>query len=164
MRQKGIEGGRHFDHGPVEEAGGRGHQLPLGAGREDGDQVPEEGLLVDTAVVWSLNGFEERGDAMIRVPVLADAGVVEAFQSLQVGRSGVGVEDGLPDGEDGDRGLRVLAQHIGDCGGPPQTGGSSRRDQEQNPGAGGVAVEVGLELGEGLEGERVVVAARSEEK
>jgi hypothetical protein len=57
----------------------------------------------------------------------------------------------------------MLAQHVGDCGGPPQTGGSGGGDQEDDAGLRGVAVEIGLELREGLEGERVAALATGKE-
>ena len=68
-----------------------------------------------------------------RVPELARAVVLQALQDKAGGREDIGWQHGLPNGEDPDLGARVPIENLLDCGGPPQAGGSGRREERDHP-------------------------------
>ena len=74
-------------------------------------------------------------------PVLLHSSVGKPAESRAGRRRPVRREHRLPDGKHTDRLIRVVLQKRFDCGGPPQTGPSSRRQQNDKPCLVCVAVE-----------------------
>jgi hypothetical protein len=91
---------------------------------------------------------------MARVPILAGAGVVEAGENGCGGTLPVGSEHGFPYGEDLDLRAGVALEDLLDRGRPPQTGGSSGGEENDEAGAIEGAIEIGAQGGEVHGGER----------
>lgn len=147
------------DRSSLEDRGGR-MSVPAGAGREDGDDIPEvlagdeRGFAEDGGRFGFQGGLPERGELLARVPIVADAAVACAGAGGGVRRSGVGVHDGDPDEEDADVALRELIEHGLNCRGPLQTFHSSGREESDDAGlvSGGVEgllESVEIEIGDG---------------
>jgi hypothetical protein len=145
-----FEGGDDFPDGAVPE-GGDGEIDPVGGGREEDGLVPEEALVL-TAGGFRLGRLggsqtsELGGNEMMGVPELAGARVGDAGEGAAAGGAPVGGENGFPDDQDTQVRIGVTMEKLGDRGGPPQTGWScGREQQEQARGVGG-AVEGGFEF------------------
>jgi hypothetical protein len=83
---------------------------------------------------------------MIGVPELTRARIGNAIESGTSRRAPIGAEDWLPDHEHAKIRVAILFQKLSDCGGPPQTGGSSGRDEQQETRAGRRRVKCGRKL------------------
>lgn len=62
---------------------------------------------------------------VIFVPELRHSGVVDSGSHPTVGSRPIHWQNGLPDHQDVEMVGRILSEQILDCGGPPQTDGSS---------------------------------------
>jgi hypothetical protein len=82
---------------------------------------------------------------VILVPELPDAVVQQPTKRTSGWRHPICRKDRLPHRKDRDFCVRILFQPLFECGGPPQTGGSSWREQEDNTPAVGRTVELGLQ-------------------
>ena len=115
-------------HGAVDEFRGRELVEPLHSRWIDGGYIPQDAVA---AAAFRLSG-DLRGEQVLRIPVLLGPRVGEPLQDRRDWGAEVGKEDRLPDSEDFDRGARLLRQKFLDCGGPPQTGASGRREQDND--------------------------------
>ena len=71
--------------------------------------------------------LEFRGYDVVRVPELARSAVCNSSERAPTGRAPVRREDRLPHNEHAHLSIAVPRQELLSCGGPPQTGRSSRR-------------------------------------
>jgi len=78
---------------------------------------------------------------MVWIPVLLHSSIGKPPENRAGRRRPIRREHRLPDGKHTNRVIRVLLQKRFDCGGPPQTGPSSRRQQNDKPCLVCVAVE-----------------------
>lgn len=115
--------------------------------------VPIE-CVTDAALGQELDEFllgndgEPLGDEMMRIPELTGALVGDAGKSAAAGRAPVGGKNGFPDDQNAKVAIAVALKDLLDCGGPPQTFGSSGREEKDEARDGGVGVEGGGEVGE----------------
>jgi len=85
---------------------------------------------------------------MLRVPELARSTVSDSSERAATRRPPVRWEDRLPHHEHAHLSVGVPRQKLLNCGGPPQTGWSSRRQQQNQPRNVGFGIERLLELPE----------------
>jgi len=138
--------------------------------RIDRNQIPQNSGSL-TAFFLGLEFIPIRGELfredVVRIPILLDAPVWNEIERKRRWRRPVSREDRLPDHEHPRGDIRIAFQDRCDCGRPPQTGRSCRR--QQNDQSNGIlrAIEVGAECFErsgvevnewGLAGRRVVRA------
>lgn len=80
-------------------------------------------LSTDNFVQGARNG-------VFRVPKLAHTGVRHPCQRASTRRGPVSWKDGLPNGNHAHAPIRMPSQHLLNCGGPPQTDRSCRRQKQ----------------------------------
>ena len=99
--------------------------------RKHDSEVPQDSVALATLgmnVAAHLGLLEGSRHEMINVPELPDATVAEALENAGARFAPIGRENGLPHGKHADGALWVSLENARDCGGPPQTHGSSRRE------------------------------------
>ena len=122
---------------------------PLQTRRINGGEVPED-TFTGTTILLGLWFAGVGGKALCEqvpaVPVLVSAQVRDQAEDGRAGTHPVGDQDRLPDGEHAYVQVAVLLQNLLGCGGPPQTGRSGGREQDDYAGTIGGLVEFGAEL------------------
>jgi hypothetical protein len=128
-RERGFEGGDDVDDGAVKQRRGWQTVPPANALRVNGRKIPQQ-LLSDATVLFGLRRLRVVGDALgqgvLAVPVLPDPRIRESTQDRRGRRGPIGWQHRLPDRVHANVARLVLLQNLFDCGGPPQTSGSSR--------------------------------------
>ena len=79
-----------------------------------------------------LRFLDDRRDKMAGVPELSYPAIIEAIQHTRTRRTPVGRKNRLPHREHHHRAFGVILQNRLDCGRPPQTSRSSRREQQNH--------------------------------
>ena len=127
--------------------------LPMRACRKQNRFVPVEPFL-NTAIRFRLRRSSactilqfQRHD-ILRVPELACAAVCDSCERAATRWPPVRREDRLPHDEHLHLSTGLPRQQLVSCGGPPQTGWSSRRQQQDQPRNVGLGIERLLELPE----------------
>ena len=98
--------------------------------------------------------LQGEGDLMARIPELTRARVRNSGQRAAAGRAPIGDKDRFPDNQDSHFPLRMLRKKLLGCGGPPQTKGSSGREQQNKARDIGIRIKSGGEWREAGGGER----------
>jgi hypothetical protein len=91
-------------------------------------------------------GGEALGEEVLRIPILMGAKIGDTAEHGRTGALPVRRKDRFPDCEHADLHPAMRLQDLLDCGRPPQTGGSSGREQDDDARLAGGLVEVGLKL------------------
>ncbi len=127
--------------------------LPMRARRKQNRFVPVEPFL-NTAIRLCLRRssgcviLQFRRHDVLRVPELARSAVCDSPQRAATRRSPVRREDRLPYHKHPHLSVGVSRQQLLNCGGPPQTGCSSRRQQQDQARNASLGIECFLELPE----------------
>lgn len=135
-------------HGAVEKCRRRKTALPSCTFRIDGRKIPEDPVLL-TAIGLGLRRACGRGDCpgdqVVRVPELLHPGVRNARHGAGVRRRKVGGQNRQPHDEYAHLRVGIRCEHRLDCGGPPQTLHSGRRQQDDDPRGISAGIELVLE-------------------
>ena len=125
--------------------------LPMRAGRKQNRFVPVEPFL--NTAIWFLRRrssacaiLQFRRHGVLRVPELACAAVCNSSERAATRRSPVRRQDRLPYHKHANLSIAVSRQQLLSCGGPPQTGWSSWRQQQDQARNASLGIERFLEL------------------
>ncbi len=141
---------RGLHHRAVQENRLRQRVAPACCRRVSGRQIPEEPFAIATVRVNIAGDFgflDSCRENMAGVPELSDAAIIETIQHTRARRTPIGREDRFPNREHNNRAFGVLLQNRLDCGGPPQTSRSSRREQQYHAQVGRRPIEFRLQGG-----------------